>query len=105
MWNETGLLLWAINVRGLSVENFGGFHNGFRQRGMWMNSERKVLRQRSHLDCETGFGDHLANANSDQSCPEHALGLRIDDELGHSFRAVESHCTARGSPGKFRNLN
>src|ERR1051326_1878150 len=79
---ETSGALRAIYVRRVAVEDFGRFHHGFRQRGMRMDREGEVFRGRSHLDRVHPFGDQFAGARTADADAEHALALRIDNQLG-----------------------
>src|SRR5580692_10728766 len=70
--------LGAVDVRGGAVEDFGGIHDRFRERGMWMNRHRDIAGERGHFDSEHAFRDQFAGADADDADSEHALGLRID---------------------------
>src|ERR1700677_917685 len=92
--------LGAINIGAGAKENFGGIHQRLRKRGMWMNSECDVFGESAHFDGQHSLGDEFACACADDSYAQYALGLRIYDQLGHAFSAVDSHGPARSRPGK-----
>src|ERR1700680_3969977 len=67
---------------------------------MRMDGECDVFDERAHLDGEHSFRYEFAGAGADNSYPQHALGLRIDDQLGHAFSSVDCHGASRGAPGE-----
>ena len=56
---------------------------------MRMDRKGNVTRQCGHFDGEHTFGDHFARASAHDPHSEHAFGLRINKNLGHSFGTVE----------------
>ena len=70
-----------------------------------MDGQCNVMSERAHFDGEHAFGDQFAGAYADDPNTQHALGLRIEDQLGHAFGAVESHGAAGGSPGKLGHFD
>ena len=46
-----------VNVRAGAVENFRGIHDCLGKRGMGMDGEFQISRERGHLDGERTFGD------------------------------------------------
>src|SRR5438552_9342042 len=71
---------------------------------MWMNRERDIFGQRTHFDCEYAFCNQFSGACAHDTYPQHALTLRINNELGHAFRSVDGHRSSRGGPGEFRDF-
>ena len=61
--------------------------------------------QCGHLDRQHAFGDQFSRAGADDSHAQHALGLRIEDQLRHAFGAIDRHGAAGGGPGKLRDLD
>ena len=43
----------------------------------------------AHLDGQHGFGDHLAGVRPGYTHTEHATGLGLEDDLGHTFRPTD----------------
>ena len=70
-----------------------------------MDAEREVLRDRAHFDGEHAFGDQFACAHSYDADAQYALGLRIEDEFGHAFGAVDGHGAAGCSPGELGDFD
>ena len=68
-----------------------------------MNGHADVRRQRAHLDRKHAFGDQIACSGSANADAEHALGLRIDEQLGKPFGPVKCDCAPRCRPRKFRD--
>jgi hypothetical protein len=50
------------DVRALPEEDFGAFHEGFGERGVWVDRELEIFGRRAHLDRERAFRDQLAAA-------------------------------------------
>src|SRR5260221_14284848 len=95
--------LRSVNVRRGAVEDFGRLHDGFRQRRVRMDGHRHVLGRGAHFDREHPLGDELARARAADAHAEHALGFRIDDELGDTVGAADRDGAAGGAPGKLRD--
>src|SRR6266571_2475228 len=71
---------------------------------MRMDRQRDIFGQRTHFDCEYAFCNQFSGACAHDTYPQHALTLRINNELGHAFRSVEGHRSSRGGPGEFRDF-
>ncbi len=69
------LPLRQVDVGGLSVEGFGGFHDGLAQRGMGVNRGGHVLGRRTHFDRQDTFGDQLSRAGPADTHPQHAVRI------------------------------
>ena len=63
----------------------------------WMVIARSVG-DRRHLDRQHALGDHLAGAGADDADAEHALGLRVEDDLGQAVGAADRGGAARTRP-------
>ena len=72
---------------------------------MRVDAEGKILRGRAHLDGEHAFGDEFARAMADDAHAQHALGGRVNDELGHAVGAVKGQCAPASSPREFRHAD
>ena len=55
---------------------------------------RHVLRRGPHLDREHAFRDQLAGTGTADADAEHALALRMDDQLGDAVGAAERNRAA-----------
>src|SRR6185436_13977397 len=99
------LLLWAVDVRGVSKEYFRRFHQRLRHRGMRMDAEFQVRGERGHFDGQHTFGDVLAGARADHADAQDALCLRIDDELRHAVRTIDGNRAADRGPRELGDLD
>src|SRR6266699_2020012 len=72
---------------------------------MRMDRQRDIFRQRSHFNRENALCNQFSGACADDAYTQHTFALRIENQLGHSFRSVEGHRSPRGRPGKFRDFN
>src|SRR5262249_8711349 len=96
--------LGPINIGARAEEDLGGIHDGLRERWVRMDSQRDVLGEGAHFDREPSLRDQFASASADNSNTQHAFGLRIDDQLGRAFRAVEGQGTSGSAPGELGNF-
>ena len=87
--HRTLLLLRPVDVRRLAEEHFGRFHDRFGQRRVRVDGHAQVGRVRAHLHRQHALGDQLAGTGADDADAEHALGLRIEHQLGHAVGTVE----------------
>src|SRR5438445_7433191 len=71
---------------------------------MRMDRQRDIFGQRTHFDGEYAICNQFSGACAHDTYPQHALTLRINNELRHAFRSVEGHRSSRGGPGEFRDF-
>src|SRR4029077_14530586 len=88
--------LRPIDMRARAKEDLGRLHYRFGQCWVRMNGESNIAGQSRHFNGEYAFGNHFAGPDSDDPDSKYALGLRIEDQLRHAFRTIESH----GAPGR-----
>ena len=89
-----------IHVRGLADEGFGGFHEGFAQRGVRVDAVGEVAGDGGGFDGEDTFGNQLARAGSDDADAEDSLGLRVDDQFRKALRAASVWARPEAAHGK-----
>src|SRR5580658_203369 len=65
-----------------------------------MDGHADIGRQRAHFYGQHAFGDQFARARAHNPDAQHAFGLRIDQQLGETFGAVDGDGTARRGPWK-----
>src|ERR1035438_605845 len=65
-----------------------------------MDGHANIGRQRAHFDGQHAFRDQFARARAHDANTEHAFRLRIDEQLGESFGAVERDGSPRSGPRK-----
>ncbi len=70
-----------------------------------MDCHRDIAGQRGHLDGQNAFGNQFTGPSADNSHAQHALGLRIDEQLSHSLGTVQCDGTAGCAPGKLRHFD
>src|SRR2546426_4655802 len=71
---------------------------------MRMDRQRDIFRQRSHFNRENALCNQFSGACADDAYTQHTFALRIENQLGHSFRSVEGHRSPLGGPGEFRDF-
>src|SRR3989442_15938677 len=71
---------------------------------MRMDRQRDIFRQRSHFNRENALCNQFSGACADDAYTQYALALGIENQLGHTFGAVEGHGPSRGGPGEFRDF-
>ena len=54
-----------------------------------MNGQADVRRVRAHLDRQTDLGDKIAGVRTDDTATDDAVGLRIEQQLGHALVTVQ----------------
>src|SRR5438105_14556629 len=87
----------------VAIKNFSGFHQRFGQGGMRMNGQGEVFSSGAHLDRQNAFGNQLSGAMPHNPYPEDALTIRLDDQLGQTFRPIESQSAAGSRQGELRD--
>ena len=92
-------------MRAGAEENFRGFHHGFRKCGMWVDGLRDVVSQRRHFDGQNALRNQFSSAGTHNADAQHALGLWIDQKLGHAVGTVERNCASGCGPRELGNLN
>ena len=73
-------------------------HQRLRQRRVRVHGQFEVLRHRPQLDRQRRLADQLARAGAGDAGAEHAVGVRLDHQLGHAVVAPERRRAARGGP-------
>ena len=66
-------------VRCRAVENFGGFHQRFRQRGVRVDGIGDIPGGSSHFDGEDTFTDQLAGADAGYAHSEDSFAIGLDN--------------------------
>ena len=69
----------------------------------WMVIARSVATAAISI-ASVAFGDHLAGADADDPDAEHALGLRVEDDLGQPVGATDRRGAAGGAPRELGDL-
>jgi len=72
---------------------------------MRVNGHRHIAGQCCHFDGEHSFGNQFAGTDANNADTEDALCMRINDQLCHSFRSIESDSPSGCGPRKLRNFD
>src|SRR5215510_14337838 len=72
---------------------------------MRVDRHADVRSVRAHLDRERDFGDELTGVAADQTTADHAVCLRIEDQLGEAVIAALCERTAARGPWKARRFD
>ena len=82
-------LFWRDQVRDPSLEKFGTRPDGLGKGRMGVDGEAYVLGARAQLDRQRGLGDQVSGRRADNAAADQALGLFVEQQLGHAFVAAE----------------
>lgn len=76
---DLGFSARCQRVRCRTVENFGGFHQRFRQRGVRMDGIGDIPRGSSHFNCENTFGNEFSGVDAGYAHSEDSFGIGLDN--------------------------
>ena len=79
----------------LAEGGFGGFHDGFRQRGVGVNTLGHIAGDGGHFHGENALGDQFSRTRTDDAHAQHALGFWVHKQFGQTLGAVQSLGAAR----------
>src|SRR5438552_1995392 len=93
----------SLHMDGPLADCKRGFLDGFRAGRMRVAGAREVFRAAAEFHENTGFMDHFAGLDADNVHAEHAIGLRICENLHEAVGGLVDLGTAVGGKGKLRD--
>jgi hypothetical protein len=85
----------------MAVEDLGGLHDRLRQRRVRMDGQAEVEASAPISTASTPSAISSPAPDADDADAEHALGLRVDDQLRQAVGAIERHRAAEAAHGNF----
>src|SRR5580700_5886733 len=87
-FDSSSALLRQVQVRERAIEGLRRQPHGLRQGRVWMHGQCDVSAVGAGLDRERDLGNQLTGVGPDDAAAEHAVCLRIKQQLGEAFIAA-----------------